>query len=53
MLLGEGIGLCPLREVVHSDHGVSFPLVPQREVNVYPLEWCHNIVLMHEALTLD
>jgi hypothetical protein len=56
-LIEDGIGLWPLGGVVHGDHGVLVFLVTLMEeacqVDDYPLEWCHNTVLMHEAPTLD
>jgi hypothetical protein len=56
-LVWDSIGLQPLGELVHGDREVSVPLVTMWEgvcyVNDYPLEWCHNTVLMHEAPAFD
>jgi hypothetical protein len=46
--------LRPLGEVAHGNQEVSVPAVALREGACYvdgnPLEWCPNIVLVHQAL---
>jgi hypothetical protein len=55
LLVGNGVGLQSLDEIIHGYQDVSVPLVSQRErpcyIDGYPFEWGPNIALVHKALT--